>query len=96
MRVPDRTVKADDSGKANKMRWKEEEISFLKQNPKMSIKEQAERLGRSYNSVRARRDRLSLYSRKLQIPERFSQEEKILRIHALMAKHNLKLKEGAE
>lgn len=73
-------------------RWTEEEISFLKQNPKMSIKEQAEQLGRSYNSVRARRDRLSLYSRKLQIPERFSQEEKILRIHTLMAKHNLKLK----
>lgn len=77
-------------------RWTDEEISFLKQNPRMSVKEQAQRLGRSTDSVRAKRERLSIYTRKILIPERFSPEEKILRIHALMAKHNLKLKEGAE
>ena len=73
-------------------RWTEEEISFLKQNPRMSVKEQAKRLGRSTDSVRAKRERLSIYTRKIPVPERFSQEEKILRIHALMAKHNLKLR----
>lgn len=73
-------------------RWTDEETSFLKRNPKMSVKEQAEHLGRTTDSVRAKRERLSIYTKKICVPERFSPEEKILRLHALMAQYNLKLR----
>lgn len=77
-------------------RWTDEEITFLKRNPRMSVKEQSKILGRSESSVKAARERHRISPRKIPVPERSSPEEKILRIHALMAKHNLKLKEGAE
>ena len=75
-------------------RWTDEEITFLKNNPRMSVREQAKILERSESSVKSARDRLKI-SPKWAIPERYSKEEKILRLHALMAQHNIRLM-GAE
>ena len=75
-------------------RWTEEEISFLKKNPRMSVRQQAKIFERTESSVNSARDRLKI-SPKRAIPERYSQEEEILRLHALMAQHNIRLM-GAE
>ena len=72
-------------------RWTEEEIDFLRKNPRMTARAQAEKLGRSLQSVKSARERHHI-SPKRPIPERYSQYEKILRLHSLMAQYNLKLK----
>ena len=72
-------------------KWSEEEITFLMNNPRMPVKEQARILGRTKSSVKSARERFCV-SPKIPVPERYSQHEKILRLHSLMAQYNLKLK----
>ena len=57
----------------------------------MSVKEAAEKLGRTEGAVKGIRFRKQIGVRAIHAPERFSKKEKILRIHSLMAQHNIKL-----
>ena len=71
--------------------WTEQETKILDNNRRMPIKRLALLLNRTETAIKQKKHQLGIGRHDMRVPERFSQEEKILRLHAIMAKGNIKL-----
>lgn len=72
-------------------KWTEQEVRILDNNRTMPIRQLAKVLNRTETAVKQKKHQLGIARRDMRVPERFSHEEKILRLHAIMAKENIKL-----
>ena len=77
-------------------KWKLEELLFVQRHREIPAKEIGALLERSENAIYEARYKKELPQYLKPTPERFSKKEKVLRIHALMARDHIKLKEVKE